>query len=364
MTGLALAAAQLPVILADAPQAETADRETPEISKNPQMADWQSVLALSPAAKTMLETLGVWQKLDRPSAPVCDMAVYGDTAAFAAGLGLDFAKPAKDDNAVAVLAHIICRAALDRAVENACHSAVTAGRIKRQATPLSAFDKTTGQAQFADGRNMMAALLIDGARAPASWRRDHAASMLRHDYRAGALVCALTGDTPHGNQAIQIFTPDGPLALLPLPDPHGRALIWSVPQARAAALAEIDENLLAYELDKATRGQAGSCARAARAVQPSPWRWPNIMSMKNCALSVRRRILFTRWPAGFNLALRDAAQLAEALYEARRLGLAFDAPSALDSYQKLRRADGGVMAATTHILAEIFSGQANHGPAP
>ena len=127
--------ASLPVILADAPQAETADRETPEISKNPQMADWQSVLALSPAAKTMLETLGVWQKLDRPSAPVCDMAVFGDTAAFAAGLGLDFAKPAKDDNAVAVLAHIICRAALDRAIENACHSAVTAGRIKRQATP-------------------------------------------------------------------------------------------------------------------------------------------------------------------------------------------------------------------------------------
>ena len=35
MTGLALAAAQLPVVLADAPQAETADRETPEISKTP-----------------------------------------------------------------------------------------------------------------------------------------------------------------------------------------------------------------------------------------------------------------------------------------------------------------------------------------
>ncbi len=58
------------------------------------------------------------------------------------------------------------------------------------------------------------------------------------------------------------------------------------------------------------------------------------------------------------MALRDGAQLAEALYEARHLGLAFDAPGALDSYQRLRRADGGVMAATTHMLAEIFSGQA------
>ncbi len=366
MTGLALAAAQLPVILADAPQAETADRETPEISKNPQMADWQSVLALSPAAKTMLETLGVWQKLDRPSAPVCDMAVFGDTAAFAAGLGLDFAKPAKDDNAVAVLAHIICRAALDRAIENACHSAVTAGRIKRQATPLSAFDKTTGQAQFADGRNMMAALLVDGARAPASWRRDHAASMLRHDYRAGALVCALTGDTPHGNQAIQIFTPDGPLALLPLPDPHGRALIWSVPQARAAALAEIDENLLAYELDKATRGQAGSLRPCtARAVQPlSLALAEHYVDEKLCLVGEAAHIIHPLAGQGFNLALRDAAQLAEALYEARRLGLACDAPSALDSYQKLRRADGGVMAATTHILAEIFSGQAKSWTRP
>ena len=68
--------------------------------------------------------------------------------------------------------------------------------------------------------------------------------MLRYDYRAGALVCALTGDTPHGNQAIQIFTPDGPLALLPLPGPAWpRPDMERAASGRAAALAEIDENL-------------------------------------------------------------------------------------------------------------------------
>ena len=360
MTGLALAAAQLPVILADEAAPKTPVCAPSEMPQKPQMEDWQSVLALSPAAKTMLQTLGVWQKLDRPSAPICDMAVFGDTAAFAAGLGLDFAKPAKDDKALTVLAHIACRAALDRAIEKACHSAVSAKRIKSQKAPLSAFDKTTGQAQFADGSHMTAALLIDCARRPASWRRDHAASMLRHDYRAGALVCGLTGETPHGNQAIQIFTPDGPLALLPLPDPHGRALIWSVPQKRAAALAAIDEDLLAYELDKATRRQAGSLRPCtARAVQPlSLALAENYVDEKLCLVGEAAHIIHPLAGQGFNLALRDAAQLAEALFEARRLGLAFDAPHALDGYQALRRADGGVMAATTHILAEIFSGKA------
>ena len=79
---------------------------------------------------------------------------------------------------------------------------------------------------------------------------------------------------------------------------------------------------------------------------------------KLCLLGEAAHIIHPLAGQGFNLALRDGAQLAEALYEARRLGLAFDAPGALDSYRMLRRADGGVMAATTHMLAEIFSGQA------
>ena len=133
-----------------------------------------------------------------------------------------------------------------------------------------------------------------------------------------------------------------------------------------AALAEIDENLLAYELDKATRAKPAACARARRmAVQPLALALAeHYVDEKLCLVGEAAHIIHPLAGQGFNLALRDAAQLAEALYEARRLGLAFDAPSALDSYQKLRRADGGVMAATTHILARYFPAKPNHGPAP
>lgn len=363
VTALALSQARMPVVLADAPMPQEGGASAPE-------EDWQSVLALSPAAKTMLQTLGIWQKLDRPSAPICDMAVFGDKAAYATGLGLAFAANAapkqnapENQNDVNVLAHIVSRAALDRAIKSTCQQAFTGNKADNKiatAAALTAFDKTSGQAHFADGTTLQADLLVDCARIPASWRRDSAAQALRHDYHADALVCAVEGTLPHGHQAVQIFTADGPLALLPLPDAHQRALIWSLPRRRAAALAAIDAGLFAYELAKATGAQAGTLQPiTARAVQPLRLALAeNYVDEKLCLLGEAAHIIHPLAGQGFNLALRDAAQLADALFQARRLGLAYHAPAMLDDYQKLRRGDGGMMAMTTHMLAEMFSGKA------
>jgi 2-polyprenyl-6-methoxyphenol hydroxylase-like FAD-dependent oxidoreductase len=136
--------------------------------------DWGSVLALSPAAKTMLDILGVWPRLDLPSAAVCDMAVYGDAAAMAHNIGLDFNPPenlppnqAENPDAVTVLAHIVSRSALDRAIHaafNATFDTLTA-KLHRHDAALTDFDKSTGAARFSDGTELTAALLVDCARA-------------------------------------------------------------------------------------------------------------------------------------------------------------------------------------------------------
>lgn len=356
VAALALAQARLPVMLGDQSPLEAPDAAA---------EDWQSVLALSPAAKTMLETLGIWERLEGPSSPICDMAVFGDEAAYAAKLGLNFGNtapaPAKDSNAktLSVLAYIVARPILARAVKSACDDALAKNQIS-PTPPLTAFNKSSGRAHFSDGTTRQLALLVDCERRPGSWRRDSSRRPLTHDYQAGAVVCALESDVPHGNQAIQIFTPDGPLALLPLPDAHQRALVWSLPHKRATALATIEPALFVYELARATGGQAGALRpMTSRGVQPLTLALAETyVDEKLCLLGEAAHIIHPLAGQGFNLALRDGAQLAEALYEARRLGLAFDAPGALDSYRMLRRADGGVMAATTHMLAEIFSGQA------
>ncbi|MCH1569639.1 MAG: FAD-dependent monooxygenase [Alphaproteobacteria bacterium] len=366
LTALALTAARLPVLWTKpkAAKAEKADTRQPP--------DWQSVLALSPSAKTMLETLGVWQALDRPAAPICDMAVYGNSAAFASDLGLEFADPptpqdatTKDD--VSVLAHIVCRAALARALISSTDDAISktgaAANLSAADSALIDFDTATGDAHFADGQTMRAALLVDctanGQDGAPAWRHRAAGKPLVHDYQASALVATLRSDKPHGNKAVQLFLPDGPLALLPLPDAHQRALIWSLPNARAHALASCTAEIFNHELTQALNGDAqiGATSLATeRAVQPLALKLAEqYVDGKLCLLGEAAHIIHPLAGQGFNLSMRDAAQLADCLFAARGLGLAYDAPGALGDYQALRRTDSGAMAATTHILAQVFS---------
>ncbi len=395
VTALALAAARLPVCIVASANGSTnastnasdnnsgniSDRTSGKTSAD-KRADYQSVLALSPAAKTMLETLGVWARLDLPAAPVTDMTVYGDAHAWAHGSGLDFATPqqAQQDNQnqgdsdITVLAHIVCRAALGRAIAATCDAAVKDGAVEVGDSALSSFDTATGDAAFADGSALQAALLVDCARADSGttpWRAARAARPLRHDYQADALVCTVESTRPHGGAAVQIFLPTGTLALLPLPVANQCALIWSLPRARAAALATVEASVFEHELAQATQNHAGglrlcdSAASGARAVQPlSLALAEHYVSDKLCLLGEAAHVIHPLAGQGFNLSLRDAAQLADALYGARALGLAPDGPHVLDGYQKLRRADSGVMAATTHMLATLFAGRPSHLTGP
>jgi 2-octaprenyl-6-methoxyphenol hydroxylase len=329
----------------------------------------------------MLDILGAWPRLDLPSAAVCDMAVYGNAAEMAHNIGLDFNPPenlppnqAENPDAVTVLAHIVSRSALDRAIHaafNATFNTLTT-KLHRHDAALTDFDKSTGAARFSDGTDLTAALLVDCARATTDpraaplWRTKSAAQYLTHDYQAAALVCVLACDRPHGGQAVQIFLHDGPLALLPLPDPHQRALIWSLPHSRARALAEIEDGVFMHELARATQGHAGTLAPdGPRGLQKLVLALAeNYVDERLCLLGDAAHIIHPLAGQGFNLALRDAAQLADTLFDAQALGLAFDGPHVLADYQALRRADGGAMAATTHILAEIFSGPQSRFTAP
>lgn len=50
-----------------------------------------------------------------------------------------------------------------------------------------------------------------------------------HDYHQKAMVCYVRLEKPHRNQAWQIFLPTGPLAFLPMSDPHIASVVWSGP---------------------------------------------------------------------------------------------------------------------------------------
>jgi ubiquinone biosynthesis UbiH/UbiF/VisC/COQ6 family hydroxylase len=322
------------------------------------MPDWQNVLALSPAARTMLETLGVWAKLDTPSAPVTNMQVHGTKAQKRAGLlsqKLTFADPPQADNEVEVMAHIVSLASLARAIEAQYQALIENHMCQILPHAITAHHPGERKITLADGTTQTSAMLVDHTRGEKPWRRD--TPRLLHDYGVTALTAELTCDAPHGGCAQQIFARTGTLALLPLPDAHRCALIWSLPHQQAAALKKAGADILAYEVNHATSQQFGTFAVAGPvASQPLSMRLArDFVAPGLVLLGDSAHITHPLAGQGFNLSLRDAAELADTVFEARGLGLSLDDFALLEGYQAKRRSDATLTISTTHSLNALFT---------
>lgn len=334
---------------------------------------YQSVLALSPSAKTMLETLAIWPLLAHPTAMVCDMAVFGSADDWHRDEGLSFAdRPAtasaetsngasdKTDAGQTIdsLAHIVSLADLTTALAKAVQQKIDDGDIITLPGAIDRFDAATGLAGLSNGETVQSGLLIDCARTPATWRQDM--PPLAHDYAMSALVGSLHSKRPHGQAAIQIFQPDGPLAFLPLADAGHRAMIWSMPHDRARALAAAEPVHITAELMAATQGALGTIENIGPlAVQPLSLKLSDVFVDRHlCLLGEACHVVHPMAGQGFNLSLRDAALLADCLYDAKALGLPAHGPHVLADFSRKRRSDAALTAALTHGLAGLFSGPA------
>ncbi|WP_291992188.1 FAD-dependent monooxygenase [Candidatus Accumulibacter sp. ACC003] len=172
------------------------------------------------------------------------------------------------------------------------------------------------------------------------------------DYRQHAVVAEVRPVAGHARRAWERFTPDGPLALLPLGQDY--SLVFTVPPERAAQLLALDEQrfLAALRAQFGSRLDFASCG--ARASFP-------------LALRVRRKLSAPRqvWIGnaaqslhpvsgqGFNLGLRDAWELAEKLL-ANGAGDPGDA-ALLASYARARRLDRGGSIAFTDGIVRLFA---------
>jgi len=134
------------------------------------------------------------------------------------------------------------------------------------------------------------------------------------DYGQHAIVCEVTPAGAHENRAWERFTPDGPLALLPVDE--GYAVVLTVAPDQAARILELSDDEFLATLNRQFGGRLDLVATGPRASFP-------------LALRLRRRLTGERqvWLGntaqtlhpvsgqGFNLGLRDAWELAETLLD-------------------------------------------------
>lgn len=174
------------------------------------------------------------------------------------------------------------------------------------------------------------------------------------DYHQHAVIAEVRPATPHGNRAWERFTPDGPLALLPLGQDY--SVVFTVPPEKAERLLALDND----EFLAALRTQFGArldfVSASPRAAYP-------------LALRVRRQITQPRqvWIGnaaqtlhpvsgqGFNLGLRDAWELAEKLLDGLEQSPDAGHPAALAAYARGRQLDRRGSMAFTDGIVRLFS---------
>lgn len=316
----------------------------------PQLSDAARVSAFTRASEQIFRALDAWDAMQAQRAsPFREMHVWDE-----AGRGaIHFDCADLGEN---TLGHII---------ENAVVQAALWERLQTQphittycpATPQELhIDDERVEVKLADGRCLHAALLVgsDGNR---SWVRSQCRIALKiESYDQRAVVATITSALPHRETAWQRFTPEGPVALLPLAD--GRSsLVWSVATSRAEELLTLNEEQFLRELQFAFGDALGELiATGSRSAYPlqrthaDRYVSPRIALVGDAAHTVHPLA-----GQGVNLGLLDAGTLAEVLGDARRTGRDVGSLHVLRRYERWRKGHNTVLQLTIDGLKKLFA---------
>lgn len=175
------------------------------------------------------------------------------------------------------------------------------------------------------------------------------------DYPNSALVLTVTASRPHEETALEHFTPNGPIALLPIQDQR-YCVVWTDRHAAIARRSALSDAALEAELNAQLDGYGVTlCVSGPRFTYP--------LSFSIAKRLVHGRILLMGDSAhrihpiagqGLNLGLKDVALAVSLLTKARTLNLDIGAGPVLGTYATLRYPDVLAMAGFTDLCVKAF----------
>ena len=180
----------------------------------------------------------------------------------------------------------------------------------------------------------------------------------RHDYQQTAVICNITPEQDHRGRAFECFTSSGPFAVMP--HVNGRCgLIWCVHTDDAPALLELPERKFLHRAQERFGDELGEFVKSGR-------RSSYPLKLVRAREDIRQGVVILGNAAhaihpigaqGFNLGLRDAAVLAEVLYDEISSGNMRQIGSieVLERYSKWRAPDQQGTIAQSDGLARMFA---------
>ena len=171
-------------------------------------------------------------------------------------------------------------------------------------------------------------------------------------------MAALKTEKPHDHTAWQVFTPTGPIALLPFDSLEGAniSLVWSAELNYSSKLSNLSKKEFIKELEEKTELILGKIELKTD-ISSFPL---NQLHSKNY---VAERVALVGDAAhsfhplagqGLNLGLSDVSSLASKLIKARRSGVDIGSDKILEDYERSRKIPNLTMAAMMELFKQGF----------
>ena len=310
--------------------------------------------ALSLGTQRILSQIGIWPSASSQACPIEHIQVsqqgqFGRVRLHA------------DDEQVEALGYVVP----NRVIGQMLSSALLKQNQLTRFTPASVTkytlaDSGAGLTLQHQGQTLQleASLLVlaDGASSPGCEQLGIAQS--KHHYQQKALICNVSLDRPHDHWAYERFTPDGPLALLPVQG-NRFALVWCMPTEQAEAVLHLPEHEFNDRLQEMIGYDKGRIIKSGERVS-----YPLVLSQAQ--EQVRSHLVVLGNAAhglhpvagqGFNLALRDTKALAkniEQTWANHGQGQLGHIQHLLD-YQQAQTVDQNITIGMSHYLPTGFS---------
>ena len=345
MIGTSLALALVPLGLRVAVVEAVARRE----DQQPSFDDRST--ALSRSTQRMFEAMGLWDDVVAASTPIASVHV-SDKGRFG------FSHINADEQGVEALGYVVINRVLgevlqsgldaDSNVDIFCPSRIESIELgPEQASATLSSD---------DGEQTLTCkLLVAADGANSAVREMMGISAQQREYGQRAVIGNLLPEKNLDNRAFERFTPQGPLAILPIADDRA-GFVWTVAEHDADRVMALDDDEFLTEIQEEFGYRLGKFSRVGTRAS-----YPLILS-KAVRLTATRSVLIGNSAhglhpvsaQGFNLGMRDVAALCDCIADATQKGSdPFDA-QLLERYAEWRRSDQKKLVYFTDNLVRLF----------
>jgi 2-octaprenyl-6-methoxyphenol hydroxylase len=310
--------------------------------------------AFSAASRHMLQALGAWKSVAPHAQPVRRIEITDsrlDDGIRPVVLTYDNVTDDGEPGTHIIPGSEIVGALAARAAEFLAIDRIAPGEITSFDTATAGLTLT-----FADGHRVQTRLLVSAEGRRSSLRDAAGIKVIGWPYDQTGIVTWVAHERPHEATAVQHFLPAGPFAILPLTG-NRSCITWSEEAGEARRILALSDAMFMAEVEKRFGGRLGEITMVAGRQS-----WPLSMHLARSYVADRFAVIGDAAHGvhpiagqGLNLAMRDAAALAEVLIDAARLGLDFGNAETLSRYERWRRFDSAVSTATFDGLNRLFS---------